>query len=91
MKTVYTDVSIDNVSAILGAVLNKRVTDQFRVFIEMSAPQISRERDGGVLANWDLGAAYLITNDTQIGVRTGVAANRNTPSNYMLFELAQRF
>jgi outer membrane putative beta-barrel porin/alpha-amylase len=78
-------------SAIFGAVLNKRVNDRFRAFVEMSASQIAHARDGGVLADWDVGAAYLINNDVQLGVRTGVAANRNTPNNYVLFELAQRF
>jgi hypothetical protein len=57
----------------------------------MSAPQIAHARDGGVLVDWDAGAACLVNNDVQLGVRTGVAANRNTPSNYVLFELAQRF
>jgi hypothetical protein len=78
-------------SAIFGAVLNKRLSDQWRVFVESSVPQISHQRDGGVIASWDLGAAYLATNDTQLGMRVGVAANRNTPSNYFLLELAQRF
>ena len=78
-------------SAIIGSVLNKRITDQVRVFVEASAPQIAHMRDGGIVATWNLGAAYLVNNDTQIGVRTGIAANRNTPSGYVLFELAQRF
>ena len=78
-------------SAILGSVLNKRFTDQVRGFVEASAPQIAHMRNGGVLANWNLGAAYLVNLDTQLGVRTGIAANRNTPSRYVLFELAQRF
>lgn len=78
-------------SAIFGAVLNKRVHDRLRVFVEMSAPQIAHARDGGVLADWDVGAAYLISHEVQLGVRTGVAANHNTPNNYVLFELAQRF
>lgn len=77
--------------AIFGAVLNKRVTDQVRIFVETSVSQIARQEDGGVLASWDLGAAYLVNNETQIGVRAGVAANRNTPRSYVLFELAQRF
>jgi hypothetical protein len=78
-------------SAILGAVLNKRFSDRFRAFVEMSAPQIAHARDGGVLAYCDLGAAYLLNNDLQLGIRTGIAANRNTPNDYVLFELAQRF
>jgi hypothetical protein len=78
-------------SGIFGAVLNRRITETFRAFAEISVPQLAPSRDGGTLADWDIGAAYLLTNDTQLGVRTGVAANRNTPSHYLLFELAQRF
>jgi hypothetical protein len=78
-------------SVIFGAVLNKRLNDRLRAFVELSASQIAHTRDGGVLASWGLGAAYLVNNDLQLGIRSGVAANRNTPNNYMLFELAQRF
>jgi hypothetical protein len=78
-------------SAIFGAVLNRKVTEQFRAFIEASVPQVAHARNGGVIASWDVGAALLLGNDAQIGVRMGVAANRNTPSDYVLFEVAQRF
>jgi Putative MetA-pathway of phenol degradation len=78
-------------SAIFGAVLNKRFNDRIRAFVEFSGTQIAHARDGGVLASWDLGAAYLVNNDIQLGMRTGIAANRNTPDAYVLFEVAQRF
>jgi hypothetical protein len=78
-------------SAIFGAVLNRRFSDRFRAFVEFSGSQIARGADGGVLASWDIGAAYLVNNDLQLGARAGVAANRNTPNSYVLFELAQRF
>ena len=77
--------------AIFGAVLNKRFNARIRAFIEFSAPQIARAIDGGVLTSWDLGAAYLVNNDIQVGARVGIAANRNSPASYVLFELAQRF
>jgi hypothetical protein len=76
--------------AILGIVLNKRLGDRLRTFVEFSVPQVAPARDGGVLASWDVGAAYLLSNDAQLGIRTGVAANRNTPRNYLLIEIAQR-
>ena len=78
-------------AASFGAVLNRRLTDTVRVFVELSASQIAHQRDGGTIADWDLGAARLIGNDAQIGFRAGVAANRNTPSRYVLIEIAQRF
>jgi hypothetical protein len=78
-------------SGIFGAVLNRRVTESFRAFVEFSASRVAHGRDGGALADWDIGAAYLLTRDTQIGARTGVAANLNTPSGFVMVELAQRF
>ncbi len=78
-------------SAIFGAVLNRHLNDQWRAFIEASAPQIAHASDGGILASWDIGTAYLVNNDLQLGARGGVAANRNTPSSFVLFEIAQRF
>jgi hypothetical protein len=78
-------------SGILGVVLNRRVNENFRAFVEMSAQQLAHTQDGGTVAYWDIGAAYLLTTDTQLGVRAGVAANQNTPNGYLLFELAQRF
>ena len=78
-------------SAILGVVLNRRINENFRFFVEMSVAQIARARDGGVLNSWDLGAAYVVTPDLQIGARAGVGANRNSPNGFVLFELAQRF
>jgi hypothetical protein len=78
-------------SGIFGAVLNNHVTESFRAFVELAVQQLAQSQDGGTIAYWDIGAAYLLTVDTQLGFRGGVAANQNTPSNYLLFELAQRF
>jgi hypothetical protein len=78
-------------SAIFGAALSKRLNEKLRAFVELSASQIAHGIDGGVLASWDIGAAYLVNDNFQLGVRSGIAANRNTPNNYVLFELAQRF
>ena len=78
-------------SGIFGTVLNKRISDKFRAFVELSAPQLAHNQNGGTLASWDVGAARLLTDDTQIGVRASLAANRNTPNASLLFELAQRY
>lgn len=78
-------------SGILGAVLGKRWPGNFRTFVETSATQIARAHDGGVLLSWDVGAAYLVNNDWQIGARIAVGANRNTPNNLFLLSLAGRF
>ena len=78
-------------SGIFGVVLNRRMTEKFRAFIEMSAPQLAYAQDGGAVMFGDIGAAYLLTMDSQLGGRAGVAANQNTPNSYFLMELAQRF
>jgi hypothetical protein len=78
-------------SAIFGAVLGRQFNERFRAFVEFSGSQIAHAKDGGVIASWDVGAAYLANNDFQLGMRTGIAANRNTPNRYVLFEVAQRF
>jgi hypothetical protein len=78
-------------AGILGVVLNHRLNEQWRVFVEYSASQIATASGGGVVASWDVGTAWLLGPDTQIGARTGVAANRNSPDHYLLLEIAQRF
>jgi hypothetical protein len=78
-------------SGIVGLVLNKQWTEKVRTFVENTTSQIAHAKDGGVLMSWDVGAAYLVTNDWQIGFRAGVAANKNTPNEYLLLELAGRF
>src|SRR5882762_5624537 len=72
------------VSTTFGAVLSSRWSEHFRTFMESAAPQIASNRDGGVLMSWTFGAAYLLTNDWQIGVRQARAANRNTPNSQLL-------
>lgn len=78
-------------SAILGIVAGKRLSDRLRVFTELAAPQIARASNGGVQMSWDIGAAYLLANDWQIGIRAAVRANRNTPDNAVLLALSGRF
>jgi hypothetical protein len=79
------------VSASLGAVVGKKLNQRWRVFVESATPQIAPAKDGGVLWSWDVGAAYLITDNWQIGMRTGAGLNRNTPTRNLLIELAGRF
>jgi Putative MetA-pathway of phenol degradation len=78
-------------SGIFGIVLGRWWTERFRAFIEVSAPQIAAAPNGGVVLYDDIGAAYLISDNWQIGGRAGWAANRNSPSEYFLLSLAARF
>ena len=78
-------------AGILGVVLGRWWTPRLRTFIESSAEQIARQENGGVVLYKDVGAAYLLTDNWQIGGRAGWAANRNTPSRYLMLSLAARF
>ena len=44
-----------------------------------------------VVSAWDIGAAYLLTDDWQLGGRLAVAANGNSPGSTFVVELAGRF
>jgi Putative MetA-pathway of phenol degradation len=78
-------------SAILGISLAKRLTERFRIFVESSTSQFARAENGGVVSAWDIGTAYLLTDDWQLGGRFAVAANRNSPGSAFVVELAGRF
>jgi len=78
-------------SGILGVVLGRWWTPRLRAFIESSAERIARQENGGVVLYKDVGAAYLLTDNWQLGGRAGWAANRNTPSRYVMLSLAARF
>jgi Putative MetA-pathway of phenol degradation len=78
-------------SGILGISLAKRLTERFRIFVESSTSQVARAENGGVVSAWDIGTAYLLTDDWQLGGRFAVAANRNSPGSAFLVELAGRF
>ena len=78
-------------SGILGVVAGHWWTPRLRSFIEAEADRIARARDGGVIFYKNLGAAYVLADDWQIGGRAGWAANSNTPSRYVMLSLAGRF
>lgn len=66
-------------SAIFGVVLGKGWTDRFRTFVEYSAPQIARARNGGSITTFDVGCAYLVADNMQVDAAVSRALNKNTP------------
>jgi hypothetical protein len=78
-------------SALLGMNIGKRISERLRIFAESSTAQIARAENGGVVSAWDLGAAFLLSDDWQFGGRFEFAANRNSPSNAVFIEIAGRF
>lgn len=79
------------VSGIFGVVAGKWWTGRLRTFVEMASPRAARAENGGVVLTKNVGVAYLLGDDWQIGARAGWAANRNTPARYVLVSLAGRF
>ncbi len=66
-------------SAIFGVVVGKQWNARWRSFVELSAPQIARARDGGTLASVDIGAAYLVNKHCQIDTALSHGLNSRTP------------
>lgn len=66
-------------SGIFGIVLGKQWGERFRSFVEISAPQIARGRNGGSQFSFDAGVAYLVTNRCQLDTALARGLNRNTP------------
>ncbi len=67
------------VSGIFGAVVGKGWTDRFRTFTEIAMQQIASNEDGGTQATFDVGAAYLLTDNAQWDVAIYKGLNDRTP------------
>lgn len=78
-------------SALLGINFGRRISERFRMFVESSTSQIARAENGGVISAWDIGAAYLLTDDWQLGGRFAAGANGDSPDRALFLEIAGRF
>ena len=58
----------DYTAGIFGIVLGKSWTPRFRTFVEVAAEQLARPRDGGNAVSFDLGGAWLLSDDMQLDV-----------------------
>jgi hypothetical protein len=63
---------------IFGAVLGKDFSDSTRGFVEIATPQIARAADGGTLATFDIGAAWVVTPSCQLDTMLSRGLNRRT-------------
>lgn len=66
-------------AGLLGIVLSKGWSEQWRSFVELSLPQIASAKNGGNIATLDAGAAYLLNKHTQIDFAVSRGLNKNTP------------
>lgn len=55
-------------TAILGATVGRPVSERLRFFVEYAAEQLPTSENGGTVALFDVGSAFLITNDVQLDV-----------------------
>jgi hypothetical protein len=78
-------------SGIFGIVVGRSWTDRFRTFIELAAPQIARAKHGGNIVTADLGAAYLLTTNTQLDVMFQKGVNKNAPDHAWTMGLSMKF
>lgn len=65
-------------AGIFGIVLGKEWSERWRSFVEVAAPQIARAKNGGTVATFDVGAAYLLTERCQLDSAISRGLNRNT-------------
>jgi hypothetical protein len=63
---------------ILGVVLGKDFDERTRGFVEIATPQVARAVDGGTLATFDVGAAWLLSPTCQLDTMLSRGLNRRT-------------
>ena len=79
------------VAGIFGVVLGKSWTDRTRTFIEVAAPQIARGKNGGTVATFDVGAAYLLSDSWQIDTALSRGLNQHTADLSWTIGLSAKF
>ena len=76
---------------IWGMVAGKAWTDRLRTFAEFAAPAIARSRYGATFSTYNVGAAYLLSDDCQVDISMQQGATRNTPDRAWSLGLSTRF
>ena len=76
---------------ILGSVVGKGWTDEFRSFVEYSSEQIAHVRDGGTSSSLNAGVAYLLTKTVQLDTALSRGLNSRTPDWGWTVGLSMKF
>lgn len=76
---------------ILGLVLGKSFTEDWRGFVEIAAEEIRRDQDGGSQVTLDIGTAYLLSDDMQVDAILSRGLNEFTTDYTLGFGLSMRF
>ena len=66
-------------AGIFAVVLGRELNDRLRAFAELAATQIARQRCGGTIATFNVGAAYLTSKYTQVDLATSFGLNGDSP------------
>ncbi|WP_313032913.1 transporter [Massilia alkalitolerans] len=64
---------------LFGIVLAKSFGERLRGIVEVALPHIARGKHGGTEASFDIGAAYLLSNDVQLDAMLSRGLNSRTP------------
>jgi hypothetical protein len=76
---------------IFGVVLGYSFTDAFRGFVEYAASNLASCDNGGNVATWDIGVAYLLSENWQVDAAFALDANGNSPDTFWTVGLSGRF
>ncbi|WP_022971952.1 transporter, partial [Xanthomonas maliensis] len=79
------------VAGIFGAVLGKSWNDKLRSFVEVALPQIAASDHGGTEALFDVGSAWLLSNDVQLDAIYSYGLNDTSPDHAVGVGLSIRF
>ncbi len=66
-------------AGIFAVVLGKELNDSTRGFAEIAATQIARQKYGGTITTFNVGAAHLLTKSTQIDAALRFGLNKDSP------------
>ncbi|HEY0953845.1 MAG TPA: transporter [Roseateles sp.] len=77
--------------AILAAVVGKSLTERLRGFVEVSGQQLASSRNGGSVATFDAGLAYLLDRNLQVDVALSRGINKNAPDLSWTIGLSGRY
>ena len=64
---------------IASAVIGRALSDHHRVFAEIQLPQIAATEHGGTQAAFDVGGAWLLSDDLQLDTAISLGLNERTP------------
>jgi hypothetical protein len=79
------------VNGIFAVTTGQQWTTRMHTFLEIAGQQIAHAQDGGCIATYDAGAAYLVTNDVEVDLAVSRGANDNTPEWTLAAGLSIRF